>query len=266
MQEVQDFHKEAHSFYVYAKSLAASDYKNPTGFKGWTLDNILSHLWMWNWAAEISSTKPETLQLHIKNVTPYVLAEDMRSYETQWSNHKSGPELLECWWKSCETLCAVFSKLSPKDRLKWAGPDMSARSSITARLMETWAHIQAVYDLQGVKISSSDAIKHIAYLGVNTFGWSFKNRNLNVPDTIPYIKLTSPSGLIWQWNEEQTKECIEGSAEEFCQVVTQTRNIEDTNLKVGGSIAKEWMSIAQCFAGPPQTPPEKGSRSIATNP
>ena len=29
-----------------------------------------------------------------------------------------------------------------------------------------------------------------------------------------------------------------------------------------GKVAEKWMSIAQCFAGPPEDPPIKGSRYI----
>jgi hypothetical protein len=42
--------------------------------------------------------------------------------------------------------------------------------------------------------------------------------------------------------------------------VTQVRNIKDTGLIVKGDVASKWMSIAQCFAGPPEEPPLKGSR------
>ncbi len=45
-------------------------------------------------------------------------------------------------------------------------------------------------------------------------------------------------------------------------MVTQVRNIQDVNLKVHGNISKEWMSIAQCFAGKAQKPPEIGTRKI----
>ena len=31
-----------------------------------------------------------------------------------------------------------FAAADPKQRVQWFGPDMSVRSSITARLMETW--------------------------------------------------------------------------------------------------------------------------------
>ena len=51
-----------------------------------------------------------------------------------------------------------------------------------------------------------------------------------------------------------------GDALEFCQVVTQTRNVADTGLAVTGAPAKEWMRIAQCFAGPPEEPPPPGAR------
>ena len=34
-------------------------------------------------------------------------------------------------------------------------------------------------------------------------------------------------------------------------------------VKVNGKIAKEWMSIAQCFAGPPEQPPVPGARFTA---
>jgi hypothetical protein len=53
---------------------------------------------------------------------------------------------------------------------------------------------------------------------------------------------------------------VRGSAVEFAQVVTQVRNVADTDLEVIGSNAARWMENAQCFAGPPETPPAKGAR------
>ena len=81
-----------------------------------------------------------------------------------------------------------------------------------------------------------------------------------LPSIKPYLKLTSPSGAIWEYNETSEEHKIEGLAEEFCQVVTQVRNIKDVKLKMTGSIASEWMSIAQCFAGGAEQPPKPGTR------
>jgi hypothetical protein len=53
---------------------------------------------------------------------------------------------------------------------------------------------------------------------------------------------------------------VEGSAVDFCRVVTQGRNITEVDLTVLGEPATAWMAIAQCFAGAPNDPPEPGVR------
>lgn len=260
MQEIEGFKHEAQSFHSFISSFDADEYSHPTKFKNWTLNTILTHLWIWNWGAEISSTHPDQLQKLLQEMMPYIQQHKMPEYEANWAHHLSGEALRDKWWESVESLCAIFSKLDPKDRLKWAGPDMSVRSSITARLMETWSHSQAIYDLKQQARPASPALKSIAFLGVNTFGWSFKNNGLDVPTSPPAVTLEGPEGAIWNWHNENKEDMISGSAEEFCQVVTQTRNIADTSLEVSGPIATKWMSIAQCFAGPPEAPPPAGSR------
>ena len=132
---------------------------------------------------------------------------------------------------------------------------MSVRSSVTARQMEAWAHGQAVFDQLGQERMENDRIRNIVILGVNTFGWSFKVHDMEASAEIPCLRLTSPSGEIWSFGEENSTNAIEGSAVEFCWVATQTRNIADTSLSVIGETAGKWMNIAQCFAGPPEEPP-----------
>jgi uncharacterized protein (TIGR03084 family) len=153
-----------------------------------------------------------------------------------------------------------FADADPKKRVKWVGPDMSVLSSITARLMETWAHSQAIYDLLGKERSDKDRIKNVAVIGINTFGWTFANRGLLVPADRPYVRLGASSGATWEWGQPSEDNFIEGSAVEFCQVVTQVRNIADTKLHVIGETATSWLAIAQCFAGPPENPPLPGTR------
>jgi hypothetical protein len=52
---------------------------------------------------------------------------------------------------------------------------------------------------------------------------------------------------------------VRGSALDFCLVVTQRRHVLDTGLELQGAAAQEWMSIAQCFAGPAAAGPPPGS-------
>jgi uncharacterized protein (TIGR03084 family) len=78
---------------------------------------------------------------------------------------------------------------------------------------------------------------------------------------MPYVSLSAPSGELWQWGEPDSGNRVEGSAVEFCHVVTQGRNIADTSLTVVGEPAEKWMAVAQCFAGAPKDPPGPGERT-----
>ena len=139
---------------------------------------------------------------------------------------------------------------------------MSVISSISARHMETWAHGQAIYDALKIKRINKDSIINIVIIGNNTFKWSYLVNNNKVPIETPFLKLVSPSGKIWEFNNRKNSNKIEGLAEDFCKVVTQVRNIKYVNLKLEGDIAKEWMAIAQCFAGKANRPPAPGVRKI----
>ncbi len=68
---------------------------------------------------------------------------------------------------------ATFRGLDARQRLPWYGPDMSAASSVTARLMETWAHGQDIADALGVTRPPSARLRHVAHLGVSTFQLHF---------------------------------------------------------------------------------------------
>ena len=103
--------------------------------------------------------------------------------------------------------------------------------------------------------------KDIKHTLEKMIGWTFINRNWPVPIEVPDVILTAPSGIIWEWKGENSKgNLVKGDAKEFSQVVAQTRNVLDTDLKIVGEVAKKWMKYAQCFAGPPEDPPAKGTR------
>ena len=173
----------------------------------------------------------------------------------------TGRELLAPWHEYLTALCDALGKADPSLRLPWFGPDMGVRMFTTARQMETWAHGQDVYDLLKAARSNTDRIRNVAHIGVSTFGWTFANRGLPIPEEVPYVRLTAPSGAIWEWNEPSDANRVEGSAVEFCHVVTQGRNIADCKLTVVGDAATRWMAMAQCFAGGPEDPPGPGERT-----
>jgi uncharacterized protein (TIGR03084 family) len=261
IQEAIDFREESDALYELLEPLADEDFQKKTQFKEWTISDVLGHLHMWNWAAEKSLNDPDAFDKFITELfEEYTSGGSLRTYEPKWLDGLKDRELFEKWHSFCLEISKSFETADPDKRVKWAGPDMSVRASIGSRMMETWAHGQEIFDLLGVVRKNTDSIKNIAFLGIRTFGWTFKNRGVESPDTKAYVRLTAPSGEIWEWNDPSETCKVEGDAVEFCQVVTQVRNVADTSLEVVGEAAREWMSIAQCFAGPAEDPPKPGSR------
>jgi uncharacterized protein (TIGR03084 family) len=264
LKEALDFRDESDALYDLLSPQDDRVFARQTLFKGWTVNDVLTHLHIWNWAANATLNDDPEFGEMVAAALSATRKGEMRRFETQRYAGLTDRAMLNAWRAGAWDVADNFHQADPKQRLKWAGPDMSARSAITARLMETWAHGQAIFDLLGVPRQSADRIKSIVYLGVNTFGWSFQVQGQEIPETMPSLRLTAPSGDVWEWNEgEGGDNRISGSAEEFCQVVTQTRNIADTSLEVIGDTAKRWMAAAQCFAGPPESPPATGTRHRA---
>lgn len=263
LQQAVDFRDESEELYQILEPLSEADLERETLFNRWTINHVIGHLHLWNWAADATLTDAAAFLAFFDTFRKDVVHLGFRGFEDRWLAGRHGRALLNEWRDLYLAMSERYAQANPKQRVRWAGPDMSVLSAITARLMETWAHGQAVYDVLGKTRTDTDRIRNIAHLGVNTFGWTFSNRDLEPPGETPYVRLVAPSGEIWEWHTENTTERIEGSATEFCKVVTQTRNIADTGLKVSGPGATQWMALAQCFAGPPVDPPAPGTRHIA---
>lgn len=260
MQQAEDFRAESLALHALLKSIPPDHFDEPTQFKDWTINDILQHLHFWNGMAALQITDPDTLSTRIDDALSN--RNGMRAFERDFLNDPRGAALLEAWAADVTRVAGLYADIDPKRRLRWAGPDMSARSSMTARLMETWAHGQAIFDHLGVARQNDDRIRNIVVLGINTYAWSFSNRGKEPPAPPPMLRLTAPSGSEWVFGDDDTGGLIEGPAEAFCQVVTQCRNVADTALRVSGRHAEAWMACAQCFAGPPMTPPAPGTRHI----
>jgi uncharacterized protein (TIGR03084 family) len=259
--QVTDFLDESEALHVLLGPLSERDFETGTQFKGYTIGDVVGHLHHWNVAADLSLRDEPGFRAFFEQIAKGLgRGRSLVDIATGWLGDLKGRALLEEWRRFACELAEHFGAADPKARVPWAGPDMSVRSSITARLMETWAHGQEVYDVLGAVRIDGDRIKNIAQLGVNTFGWTFRNRRLEVPGDVPHLRLDAPSGAIWEWNPTSQTSLVEGSAAEFCQVVTQVRSIGDTKLRVVGDTAQRWMSIAQCFAGPASDPPAAGTR------
>lgn len=236
--------------------LAEMEWDLATPFGNWSIRDEIIHLAYFDGTGRLAASDGAAFTRHVEE-----LIKNYSHYEADYltAGHSiSASALLSRWRDDREALLSILATLDPKQRLPWYGPPMSARSFATARLMETWAHGQDVADALERERPASDRLRHVAHIGVTTFGWSYTNRGMTVPSMSVRVELTSPKGEQWSWGPEDSKDAVRGEALDFCLVVTQRRHVEDTDLVTAGDVAHEWMRLAQAFAGPPDKGPEPG--------
>lgn len=261
--QVDDFLAESEALYGALRDLDEDQLLQVTQFKGWTVEDVIRHLHFWNRAVDFAAQGEEAFQgLRKRVMAAFEAGTSLREVERAVIP-ESGVVLRATWIGFARALARRFKEVDPKQRLPWVGPEMSARSAMTARQMETWAHGFEVLDLLGIEREEQDRIRNIVVLGVNTFGWSHQVQGMEVPAQMPLLRLEAPSGEIWEFGEKGAGS-ITGKAADFAAVVTQTRAFDDTGLRAEGPVAETWMRSAQCFAGPKETPPATGTRGIST--
>lgn len=261
IEQAVDFRDESDVLHALLEGLGPKDWHEETQFKRWTFADVIAHLHVGNHLALHSlADRARYSALQHELLGAVMRGEGHLAFTRAWLGDLEGATLLAQWREFYNLAADRFAAADPHQRVPWAGAQMSVRSSITARLMETWAHGQALYDALGQVRRETDRIRNVAHLGVKTFGYCFANRGLPVPQATPHVRLEAPSGAVWEWGLSDAEDAVAGDAVEFCQVVTQVRNVADTNLRLRGPVAERWMSIAQCFAGPPEDPPPPGTR------
>ena len=218
---------------------------------GWLVRDQVAHLAHFDEAAALAITDSDAFRA---NAVAARTGVDRGTYEARYLSRGRAmrpPELHACWRGAGEKLLATARPIDLRMRLPWFGPEMGAMSFFTARLMETWSHGLDVVDVVNIPRPDTDRLRHVVFLGVLTREFSYVTRGL-APDTTPvYVELTAPSGATWTYGDAAADNRITGRASDFCRVVTQRRNVADTDLRITGPSAQDWMRLAQAFAGAP---------------
>jgi uncharacterized protein (TIGR03084 family) len=237
-------------------ALPEDDWRRETPAAGWTVATQIAHLAWTDDIAALAATDADAfgaaLQDALAEFDGYV---DRAAAE--WALQPT-PDLLAVWREGRQRLADALTAVPDGTKLPWFGPPMSATSMVTARLMETWAHAQDVYDALGIPRPATDRLRHVAHIGVRTRDFAYLVRDRAVPSEPFRIELVAPSGDVWTWGPEDARQRVTGPALDFCLLVTQRRHRDDLALVAEGPDADEWLDIAQAFAGPPGTGRVKG--------
>src|SRR3954471_1667847 len=223
-----------------------ADMSKPSAAAGWTVGDCVGHLWFFDREATTALEEPDAFRA---NVELLLANPDGYMGSTLEQARALGDDLAGAAARQRVELLDALRKADPAEKVPWYGPPMSPASFATARLMEYWAHGQDIADGLGVSRTPTARLRHICHLGVRTRGFSYAVRGREAPTGDVRVALSAPDGSTWQWGDPTASDKVEGTALDFCLVVTQRRKVEDTGLRVTGGAAAEWMSLAQAFAG-----------------
>jgi uncharacterized protein (TIGR03084 family) len=232
----------------------------PTPAAGWTVAHQIAHLAWTDESAHQAATDPDGF---VAAVTAVVTEGRIDGYVDAAADEGARQDpatLLARWRDARERLADALRALPPGVKIPWYGPPMSAASLATARLMETWAHGEDVAAAAGVTRTPTARLRHIAYLGTRTRGFSFVARGEPLPAAEVHVELTAPDGALWTFGPADAPERVTGPALDFALLVTRRRHRDDLALGAHGPGADRWLDVAQAFAGPPGADPVAATR------
>ena len=106
-------------------SLTDDDWLSPTGFKDWSAELIISHLYYFDLMTIYSINKPEKFQEEGQFIfsTFSKEQESLRRAMIILKRLKTSgkKELTDGWLRSNDLMCETFERIDPKTRCKWFG-------------------------------------------------------------------------------------------------------------------------------------------------
>ncbi len=246
---VEDLNAESDALDAVVAGLPAARWSLATPASGWTIAHQIAHL-LWTDRVALTSITDEAAFQELLVGAQATIDTFVDDAAAELAGLPPD-ELLADWRRTRGELHTALRAVPDGRKLLWFGPPMSAASMATARLMETWAHGLDVADALGVAVPPTDRLKSIAHLGVRTRDFAFTVHGLTPPAEPFRVQLQAPGGGLWVWGPADAAQRVDGSAVDFCYLVTQRRPRAELDLVATGPEAETWLGIAQAFAGPP---------------
>lgn len=227
--------------------LTPSEWTQPTPSEGWTVADQVSHLRFFDERATMALSDPEAFMVDRERI----IAGAPHDPSVDAGRSLSSADLRGEWKRHSERLRAVAAVAPADRRVPWFGPAMSLSSFLTARLMECWAHGHDVCEATSRPPIVSDRLRQVAHIGYFARPFSLLINQLPIDDRPIRLELEGPSGQLWAWGSCDADDRVIGGAYDFCLVVTQRRRPDESQLVVVGESARQWIDVAQAFAGGP---------------
>lgn len=232
--------------------LSESQWVLPTPSPGWSIHDQVTHLAYYDGATIMALEDPTRFSAELdagrlEKGSAYSMPDDI----AERYRDLGGPAALSWLQRNRPQVIASALEADPTLRAPWFGPAMSVPSLITARIMETWAHGQDIYDVIGLSPPQTQAVSEVCFIGLRALPNAFRANALDPPQEPVCLDLELPDGSRLLLGKPEARNRVRGKAIDFALVVTQRIHLDDTALMAEGEVATQWLGIAQAFAGPP---------------
>lgn len=122
MQQASDFREESEALYQLLEPLKDDAFDQPTQFKGWSINNVLGHLHIWNFAADLSLKDGGQFMEFLGSLMNNIEGGSLRQAESTWLKGIKNRKLLDTWHAYFIEMSDRFLQADPRQRLKGQGP------------------------------------------------------------------------------------------------------------------------------------------------
>lgn len=216
-------------------TLSKEEFDLPTPAEGWTIRDQISHL------ADVNEVAVDTMldgprSLNI-DAGRFASADAFTEAGCERGRAMTVDELLEWWRASVQLQRDTFLTMDPKRRVPW-GLGMSARTLVTARLMETWAHAADVRAALELPVELTPRLRSVAWLILNAIPYAMMVAQTPIPEGRSIRLELDANGEPWRIGPEDATDVIRGDALRFCLAGVQRMDAATAELVAEGPFAE----------------------------
>jgi enediyne biosynthesis protein E11 len=243
--------------------LDASQWALQTPAPGWTIKHQVAHMASIFRIAELAGSDPDAF---VKLTAGADKDFDAAVFGLLAPYLATSPEdLLTRWRSERDAAVTTLAALPPDQLVPWVARWLPVRVRACAGMMELFAHGQDIADTVGAHREFTDRIGHLGWFATRNRDFGYQIRGLTPPEAEFRYELTAPSGAVWEFGPADAEQRITGPAVDFCLLVTRRRHREDLAVRATGTVADDWLDIAQAYRGSPGPGRQPGQSSGTTS-
>lgn len=232
---LRELDEEQQALDAILSELSKEEFDLPTPAVGWTIRDQVSHL------ADVNEVAADTML-----DGPRALGKDIARFSSPEAFTESGcdrgramsvDELLAWWRDSIQVQRSAFLTMDPKQRVPW-GLGMQARTLVTARLMETWAHAGDIRAALELPIELTPRLKSVAWLVLNAIPYAMMVASTPIPEGRSIRLELDANGEPWFIGPDNATDIIRGDAIRFCLVGVQRLDAASSGVTAHGEFAE----------------------------